>query len=503
MLSKKEVASALTHAGAEPDAVPDTGRLPLVPWRFVGMGLLIAWLCCTHLPQMFVNLAPDVGAETQVSDWMRVGDVLTFLLVAVLAPRIGRVSDHRALCAWSVAACCLGTLTLPALTAHLGISVLLAAVSALTAVGGAVLFLLWAEVYCRLGPARCLLFGAFACVLAGVVSLVVSRMDAVASTVCIAVLPALCLASARSSLAYLRGGEGQACCRACEPSGKVRYPLPWKIILLMAFAGFTSGFAGSLLVDIAHIGAVHRIFATAAFGLLILALFAVRGLGFDLRVLAWGTLPVALASFVAIPLLGQTAGVVISFLVKFSYIAFALFALAMIATVAWRYDVPSTRLFACARASSEGAMFAGILLQRWCQTSGALDNEATLWVIALVGVLAIVGCVVLWHSERAVGADWGTMGVDAASGTHTPSAHERVIARCEELAARFDLTAREKEILTLLAQGMEPAQVEQTLIFSHNTLKTHLRHIYAKLGVHTREEAMALAREAGTAAAIR
>ena len=65
--------------------------------------------------------------------------------------------------------------------------------------------------------------------------------------------------------------------------------------------------------------------------------------------------------------------------------------------------------------------------------------------------------------------------------------------RCEELAGRCGLTPREREVLELVAEGLEPSQIEQTLFLSHNTLKTHLRHIYAKLGVHTREEAAELA----------
>ena len=54
------------------------------------------------------------------------------------------------------------------------------------------------------------------------------------------------------------------------------------------------------------------------------------------------------------------------------------------------------------------------------------------------------------------------------------------------------VTPREREVLELVAEGLEPSQIEQTLFLSHNTLKTHLRHIYAKLGVHTREEAAEL-----------
>ena len=167
--------------------------------------------------------------------------------------------------------------------------------------------------------------------------------------------------------------------------------------------------------------------------------------------------------------------------------------LLVLANVVWRFEVPSARVFASARAASEAAMLAGILLRRRMREAGVLDSEATLWLIALIGLAAVVGCVVVWHSERSVTSDWGATGVDASSGLRVPSRRELVRVRCEELAGRCGLTPREREVLELVAEGLEPSQIEQTLFLSHNTLKTHLRHIYAKLGVHTREEAAELA----------
>lgn len=241
-----------------------------------------------------------------------------------------------------------------------------------------------------------------------------------------------------------------------------------------------------------QLGAIHRIEATTLFGVVALGAFVIRRGDFDLRVFAWITLPVALLSFALIPLLGQTAGALVSFLVKFTYVSFALFALALIANVAYRFEVPSTRLFAYARASSEGAMLAGIVLRRALSNAGLLDSQTTLWLITLVGLIAIVGCVLLWHSERSVTSGWGALGIDVSSGAHVAGERERLMARCDELAREHALTPREAEIVGLLARRLEAPQIEQALFLSHNTLKTHLRHIYAKLGVHTREELLAL-----------
>jgi DNA-binding CsgD family transcriptional regulator len=53
------------------------------------------------------------------------------------------------------------------------------------------------------------------------------------------------------------------------------------------------------------------------------------------------------------------------------------------------------------------------------------------------------------------------------------------------------LTSREHQVLKLLADGLGPAQISVNLGISQKTVATHVEHIYAKLGVHTRAQAVA------------
>lgn len=55
------------------------------------------------------------------------------------------------------------------------------------------------------------------------------------------------------------------------------------------------------------------------------------------------------------------------------------------------------------------------------------------------------------------------------------------------------LTAREAELLTLLAEGLTNKELGRRLFISEATVKTHLAHIYAKLGVDTRAAAVSVA----------
>ena len=55
------------------------------------------------------------------------------------------------------------------------------------------------------------------------------------------------------------------------------------------------------------------------------------------------------------------------------------------------------------------------------------------------------------------------------------------------------LTPREREILQLLADGMSNVDVAQRLFISQETVKSHVRHILAKLEADTRTQAVAIA----------
>jgi DNA-binding CsgD family transcriptional regulator len=57
------------------------------------------------------------------------------------------------------------------------------------------------------------------------------------------------------------------------------------------------------------------------------------------------------------------------------------------------------------------------------------------------------------------------------------------------------LTARETEVLDLVAQGLTTAEVAATLTISYTTARTHLENVFAKLGVHTRTAAVAWLRD--------
>ncbi len=60
--------------------------------------------------------------------------------------------------------------------------------------------------------------------------------------------------------------------------------------------------------------------------------------------------------------------------------------------------------------------------------------------------------------------------------------------KCRIAAERFDLSAREAEVLGLLARGRSLRSAGEELGVAYSTVKTHTDHIYAKTGVHARAD---------------
>jgi DNA-binding NarL/FixJ family response regulator len=76
-----------------------------------------------------------------------------------------------------------------------------------------------------------------------------------------------------------------------------------------------------------------------------------------------------------------------------------------------------------------------------------------------------------------------------------PSVASRLLGRMRTPAAA--LTPRELDVLGLVAEGLSNRQISRRLFLSETTIKTHLVHIYAKLGVDSRTAAVAAATRRG------
>lgn len=77
----------------------------------------------------------------------------------------------------------------------------------------------------------------------------------------------------------------------------------------------------------------------------------------------------------------------------------------------------------------------------------------------------------------------------------SPALLARLLTRMrrEPSAVGRNITAREHEILGLLAQGMSNAAIAAHLVLSVHTIRNHVANLLAKLGAHSKLEALAIA----------
>lgn len=62
----------------------------------------------------------------------------------------------------------------------------------------------------------------------------------------------------------------------------------------------------------------------------------------------------------------------------------------------------------------------------------------------------------------------------------------------EEIASEYKLSPREAEVLGYLAKGRSVPYMRDLMVISKSTIETHIKHIYKKTGVHSRQEALDL-----------
>jgi NarL family two-component system response regulator LiaR len=82
----------------------------------------------------------------------------------------------------------------------------------------------------------------------------------------------------------------------------------------------------------------------------------------------------------------------------------------------------------------------------------------------------------------------------AGRATLSPEAAQALVqAATQPPTAGYGLTKRERDVLNLLVEGLNNTQIADRLVVSPSTIKSHVSHILAKLGVASRTEAAAFA----------
>lgn len=466
----------------------------------LGFGLFLAWGTCAPLVQNLLGTRVP-GFGPLVSPLLHA----LFLLAFAVAFNYRRRDLYSPWLVGLLGACIAAGVGLRVVAAG-GWAFLTEAAGILEAVARAGLFLLWVEQYARFAqrtawPAYALSF----CLVPVAYFAVVSLPAAVGFGVVYAMLAGSC------ALLWVCGyraacGEalGEAVSAACT------WRVPWRPAVLMAAFSFACYMLMHLTGIPSAMGELGNLLAAA--GMLALCFGAFDRINLHVLYKVFLSLSVyALLVYAqGVWPLGDVAGL----LSYAGFNGFTLLVLFVLNGICYRYGVRAVWLFGVVRACEVAAHALGSALG---SSLAQLDGAQPLLVAAAVdgtaAVLVVLGIFLL--SEHDFSSTWGVAPVGRREGpaavvAEQPAApeglsevarpllgsyYEDFVWRCSRVARHYGLTHREEEILALLAQDKTSAEIEATLFISHNTAKGRLRHVYDKLGVHSREEAAAVVRE--------
>lgn len=127
----------------------------------------------------------------------------------------------------------------------------------------------------------------------------------------------------------------------------------------------------------------------------------------------------------------------------------------------------------------------------YVMTDGAGFVAYTLLLVGCLVALIVVEFLPRRRTAPGPGPEAGDAAPSAEGGEPDgPTAEEVLARRCRGLAGRHNLTARELDVLVPLVRGRSAASIAASLGMSTETARTHIRHIYQKTGIHSREELM-------------
>ncbi|MFR1638137.1 MAG: response regulator transcription factor [Eggerthellaceae bacterium] len=126
----------------------------------------------------------------------------------------------------------------------------------------------------------------------------------------------------------------------------------------------------------------------------------------------------------------------------------------------------------------------GVVLGHLPVAASAAGADVRLLLFALVAA-AFVGYV--WIGLKDFSFSAAIRGVKPVESGGSRRSEAAIDTRAH-LASVHGLTEREGEVFALLARGRNGAFIQEECRVTRNTAKTHIRHIYQKLGVHTQQE---------------
>ena len=361
---------------------------------------------------------------------------------------------------------------------------------AVSSLGMAVFTVLWGSYYTKLDMQRIersaayslmLAFGCYACVL------VVPTSIAIVVLVCLPFFSILCLRS-RSA----KGGEAES---GDDAVSRSEFNVLGFVRIGLGIVGATT--VVSLFWSMVNSGTVplpHNLFeASVLSGTAVAVLLMVDMTRFsrslNLATLYRWVLPLIATAFALLFVPGVASALVACLVVFAAQALLNLLTFVYFAELSKRAHAPAHKVFGLGRFFLEVGFLLGILL-----TPLAMASVSDSWSYHGVFAVALAVLIVLVMGSIAIQDRLAFTLEDRAQQVKS-SGTDALEAACDGVAERYQLTNREREILTYLSQGYSLPYIRNELYIAQSTIDTHVRHIYKKMGIHSKEELITEVRE--------
>lgn len=441
-----------------------------MPFAFTGMGLFRVWT-----ETVYSNGAIAFPAQDQTGfGFAAFNMIAASVLIAAaacsrrIAPLHGKpgISLFTGICLVVSACMNFSSLYVPELAGVFG-----APAAVLGAIGIAFIILLWSELFGCLNPFRVALYFSGGLVVGALVLWLFKGLAITWLWVCTCLIPVASLICLRRAYALLPDNE-----RPHAAWGS--FSFPWKPIAIVALYSFSYGMCESVFGS--ELG-IHSGFGCVAAAGAVYLVVCLRRDRLRLSFAYFAACPLLLVSLVPLGSWFSFGGELASFCALGAYTFVLIVIMVVLSNLAYQYGFNAVWLFGIERAVRLVSVQAGLTA-----TEVLPASSLSYLVLCAVVAVAVVTATLFFLSEKQLTTPWGAV-LKSFRGQSCDN-RSRIGVKCDELSDKFGLTLRESEILTLIVQGKKQGQVARDLYIAPSTVKTHIKHLYQKLDVHSRSE---------------
>lgn len=401
---------------------------------------------------------------------------LTFLAIACFSKRISPLSEKRTLLYFFAICGTIGSvlILLPYFVDLVGYGYLVIIGAVFQGFSLAALFMAWLELYARMNPRLVLVYYTVSSLISVLLIFLFTFTHPLLFIVPIILFPLVSV-----SMFFISNEKLKDSIHAQGETIVPRSSFPFRPVLLMSLFAFTNALMLSSLPT--SVEGHSTIGSIISLSILCLVVFFFSE-EFNMRTLYYVSLPLAVAGYLCALINTSGSELLSAIFSNAAFACFFLFIVVMSCTISYRYGVNALMLLGFIQASMRAMDVFGFLAAANLQGGSRTELITEIVLSILIVLLIIVFIAFMAHN------DFDTTWNIIQDEREIKGFDEIVVERSASLSRKYGLTRREEEVLVLLAKGKTAHEIETALYVSYDTVKAHIRHLYGKMGIHSRQE---------------